>query len=112
MFAGEIIDPAEDRYVRTDLILGGEVHEVVVLNITIRSKEIWVNFFARVDPLRFDCRSYLLAPKIGCRNVNLVARSPRQARPLRRANVSRRSFLRFQISVARSEIEIGDGRRA
>src|SRR5438552_84543 len=106
MFPAEIIDAAEDRYVRIDFIFGGDIDKVVVLDVAIWSKEIGVNFFASVDPLRFDRRAQLLAPKIRCRNVNLIPRSPRQPRALWRTNISRRSFLCFQISVARPEIEI------
>src|SRR4029077_14514032 len=47
-----------------------------------------------------------------CRHVNFVTRSPRETRAFGRANIRRRSLLRIQVRVARSEKEIGNRRCA
>src|SRR4029077_15397102 len=95
MLAGQIIDTTEDRHVRVDFVFGGKVNEIVVFNVEIRSKEVSVQFFTGVDPLRFDGRAQLLVPKIRCRHVNFVTRSPRETRAFGRANIRRRSLLRI-----------------
>ena len=60
MFASEIIDAAEDRHVRIDLIFARNIYEAVIFDVKIRTAEI--QLFARVDKLRFDCRAQFFAP--------------------------------------------------
>ena len=40
MFVRQIVDPAEDRQVRIDVVFRREIDEVVILDVEVRSAEI------------------------------------------------------------------------
>src|SRR5437016_9196998 len=71
MFAGEIVDPSEDRQVGIDLVFGGHVDKAVIFDVEIWSAEI--DFFARIHKLRCDRRAQFFPPKIGTGNIDFVA---------------------------------------
>ena len=73
--------------VRIDFVFRREIHERVILDVEIRRAEI--QFFARVDEFRLGRRPQFLAPKIRSRNINFVARPPRQTRALQLGDVGR-----------------------
>ena len=77
----QIVDPAKDREMRINLVLGGEVDEIIIFDVEIRRAEI--NLFTRVDPLRCNSGAQFFAPEIGPGNVNFVTWPARQTRALR-----------------------------
>src|SRR5207245_774405 len=85
MFAGEIVDPSEDRQVGIDLVFGGHVDKAVIFDVEIWSAEI--DFFARIHKLRCDRRAQFFPPKIGTGNIDFVTWTSRQSRALRLRNV-------------------------
>src|SRR5438477_10235539 len=80
MFIRQIVDPAEDRQMWVYFVFRRNVDEVVIFDVEIRAAEI--QFFARVYKLCFCCGAQSFAPKVRRRNVDFVARPPRQARAL------------------------------
>ena len=100
MFAGQVVDPTEDRHMWIDFIFGGNVEETVVLNIEVRSAEI--QFFARVDKLRFDRRPEFFAPEIRSGNVDFISRTARQPLSLGLGDIRIVGLFRFEISVTRT----------
>ena len=106
MFVGQIVDPAEDRQVWIHFVFHRNVDEAVIFDIEIWSTKI--QFFARVYKLCFCCGAQSFAPKVRRRNVDFVARPPRQARALQLRNVRRRGLFRVEVGVAGREKQIGD----
>src|SRR5206468_8404037 len=106
MFVGQIVDPAEDRQMWIQFVFHRNVDEAVIFDVEIRAAEI--QFFARVYKLCFCCGAQSFAPKVRRRDVDFVARPPRQARALQLRNVRRRGLFRVEVGVAGREKQIGD----
>src|SRR5437899_10298679 len=90
---------------RINLVLGGEVDEIIIFDVEIRRAEI--NLFTRVDPLRCNSGAQFFAPEIGPGNVNFVTWPARQTRALRLRNIGGGSFFRLEITIAGGAREIG-----
>src|SRR5438552_7088238 len=101
MFVRQIINPAKDRHVRIDFVFGSNVHKRIIFDVEIGSAEI--QFLPRVDEFGFDRGAESFPPKIGTGNIDFVAWTPWQTRTYWLRNIGGRSFVRVEISVARSE---------
>src|SRR2546423_14387934 len=74
----QIVDPAKERAMRINLVLGGEVDEIIIFNVKIWTAKI--DLLASVDPFCLDRCPQFLAPEIRTRNVNFISRTTRQSR--------------------------------